>query len=83
MDDQDRLELAADLKTAALSGGGVGLALLGFSIPLLSIAGFLMAYFGLRSARPDYTVGRVFAYIGMGIGLVGSALLLLEVLGLG
>ena len=59
--DRERAELAADLKTATLSGSGLGLALLGFAIPLMSIVGVALAYFGWRSARPEYRVGRVFA----------------------
>jgi len=81
--DRERAELAADLKTATLSGSGLGLALLGFAIPLMSIVGVALAYFGWRSARPEYRVGRVFAILGMVAGVLGMGMLVLDIIGAG
>lgn len=81
MDANERAELAADLKTATLSGGGFGLALLGLLIPVLSIIGLFVSFIGWRSARPEYRPGRVFGVLGMAVGFLGTALLLVQSLG--
>ncbi len=77
---EERVKLAADLKTASLSGGGLGLALLGLMIPILSVIGVMMCYFGWRSARDEYRTGRVFAVLGMVVGIVGMGLLVVELI---
>ncbi len=83
MDNDPGTGLGPDLKTAALSGGGLGLALLGFVIPVLSLAGLVVSYLGLRSAREEYRVGRVFAIAGIAAGIVGTGMLVVEAIGVG
>jgi hypothetical protein len=75
-EDPDREQLTADLKTALLSGGGLGLSLLGvLFIPIAAMAGIVVSYLGWRSARQDYRVGKWFAVAGMMLGFFGTAAL--------
>jgi hypothetical protein len=79
--EEEREKLIKDLRTATLSGGGLGLALLGVvAIPFLSILGLAASYAGWRSARPEYRTGQVFGIIGMLVALLGMGLLVVEFL---
>jgi hypothetical protein len=78
--EEERQKLVKDLRTATLSGGGLGLALLGLAIPVLSILGLGASYAGWRSARAEYRTGQVFGIIGMLVALLGMGLLVVEVL---
>lgn len=70
--DDEREILLADAKTATLAGGGFGFGVLGIlAIPILSVLGLLLSFFALRSARPQYRVGRIFAVIGLVISGLG------------
>lgn len=78
--EEERAKLAQDLRTATLSGGGLGLALLGLLIPILSIVGAVVSFLGWRSARAEYRTGQVFGVIGMLVGLLGMGLIVVEFL---
>ena len=80
MDNDERTELSADLKTATLSGGGLGLAMLGWMIPVLSPISLIVCYLGWRSARPEYRLGRVFAVAGMVVAILGMGMMVTEFL---
>ena len=78
--EEERAKLIKDLRTASLSGGGLGLALLGLTIPVLSFLGLLASYAGWRSARAEYRTGQVFGIVGMLVALLGMGLLVVELL---
>lgn len=78
--EEERAKLIKDLRTASLSGGGLGLALLGLSIPFLSFIGLLASYAGWRSARAEYRTGQIFGIVGMLVALLGMGLLVVELL---
>jgi hypothetical protein len=78
--EEERAKLIKDLRTASLSGGGLGLALLGLAIPFLSFLGLIASYAGWRSARAEYRTGQVFGVIGMLVALLGMGVLVVELL---
>ena len=79
--EEERAKLIKDLRTATLSGGGLGLALLGLvANPILSILGLIASYAGWRSARAEYRTGQVFGIIGMLVALLGMGMLVLGLL---
>lgn len=68
----EREILMADAKTATLAGGGLGFSFLGvLAIPVFSLLGVVLAFFALRTARPEYRVGRIAALVGLVVGIFG------------
>jgi len=81
LDDGERADLAKDSRSALLAGSGLGLALLGVvAIPIAAVAGLGLSYLGWRSARPAYRTGRIMAIIGMALGFLGSAAMVVRIL---
>jgi hypothetical protein len=77
----DQVERKQDARTAVTTGAGIGLGMLGvLAVPVLSFVGVLVSYLGWRSARPQYATGRVAGMVGMVVGFIGVALLVVEVL---
>ena len=81
MTPEEAAELRADFKTAMFAGGGLALSIIGlFLIPIASAAGLIISFFGFKTCRPEYRVGKITSIIGMAAGLVGVASLILAVL---
>lgn len=73
--DDERDLLMSDAKTATLAGGGLGFGVLGvIAVPILSLLGLALCFFALRTVRPGYRTGRIFAIIGLALNGFGIAM---------
>lgn len=72
--EEERAKLVKDLRTATISGGGLGLAMLGLMVPILSIVALGVSYLGWRSARAEYRIGQYFGIAGMIVAMLGMGL---------